>query len=172
MADYYFDPEQDVFQPIADLIELWTGFKSFYQESSRNHALQRFDWTPTTGVAKGPVNPGYANGPNGPLADIDFRADIECRGKTGAEAWRMLQILLTASRRTKFAAGQLESWSMEPSSNQASTLKTVVRATVSWSMPLLEIDLTNETTRVTFIAANFDTTSPPPNPGDLIAPGT
>jgi hypothetical protein len=110
VADYYFDPELDVFKPIADLIELWTGFKSYYQQKGQNHAVQRFDWTPTNGNAKGPVNPGYAASPNRPLADIEYRADIACRGKTGGEAWRMVQILLTASRQVKGAAGVLEAW--------------------------------------------------------------
>jgi hypothetical protein len=172
VSDHFFDAEADVFDKVSALIETWTGFKSYYQQNSTNHAIQRFDWTPVGGVASQPLNPGRAHAANRPLWDIEFRCDIACRGKTSGEAWRMAQIVLTAIRQTHAANAKLESWRPTETSDQAATLKTVVFLTVVWKLPLMELDLTNEVTRVTFIDAHFDTSTPPYGVDDdtLIAP--
>ena len=168
---YFFDPKADVFDPIAALLERVTGLKSYFLESSRNHAASRWDWTPTTGgPAQGPQMPGRH--PVRPLETIDFRCDIACRGKTHADAWRMVQQLLSASREVKAAAGRLESWRVEESSDQAATLKNVVTVTMAWAQPLLEQPLTVATQAVEITAAQLDTsgTDYDTDDGTLIAP--
>ena len=170
---YFFDPRADIFEPIAQLLKTATAKDSYFLESSRNHALARWDWTPTSGSgSSGPQNPGHH--PTRPLDTIEFRADIACRGKTHSDAWLMVQQLLTASRRIKAAAGRLESWRVEESSDQAATLKNVVTVTMSWRMPLLEVplDAASTTEPVTITDAQLDTSATEygANDGTLIAP--
>jgi len=170
---YYFDPRADIFVPLAQLLKTATGKDSYYLESSRNHALARWDWTPTNGNASaGPQNPGRF--PQRSLDSIDFRADIACRAKTHGDAWLMVQQFMTGARQLKAAAVRLESWRVEESSDQAATLKNVVTITVMWRMPLLEVplDAASTTEPVTITDAQLDTSAPEygTDDGTLIAP--
>lgn len=170
---YFFDPIDDIFTPIAAKLKAATGKDSYFLEPSRNHALSRWDWMPTSGNISGPEQIGVdTTSGQRPLASLDFRCDIACRGKTHAEAWRMVQELLSASRAVKAAAGAIEAWRVEPSSDQAATLKNVVTVTMLWRRPLLEQPLDAPTAPVTIQDVAFDTSSPTygDNDGTLIAP--
>lgn len=168
--EYFFDPIADVFTPVKDLLKTATGKDSYFLEPSRNHAIERWDWTPRDGTAaQGPDNPGPH--PQRSLDTVDFRCDIACRGRTYTAAWLMLQQLVSACRRVKCAAFRIEGYATTESSDQAATLKTVVIATVVFKMPLLEQPLDKGTTTATIEHAEFDT-SPPygDDDGTLIAP--
>lgn len=166
---YFFAPVADVFAPIAAALETATTKKSYFLEQSKNRALERWDWTPTQGAAGMKLdNPGRF--PQRVLDGTEFRCDIACRGKTFDVAWLMVQQLLTASRAIKAAAGRMEGWRVEDSSDQASTLKSVVTVTLVWTMPLLEQSL--DVTLAPITNVQFDTTSAPygVDNGTLIVP--
>lgn len=172
-AQFFFDPEEDIFKPIATLLETATGKKSYFLEPSRNHAAVRWDWTPTQGAAGIKLdNPGHF--PQRQLDSTEFRCDIACRGKTHGDAWKMLQQLLSASRRVKYASGRMETWRVEESSDQAATQKTVITVTMVWTMPLLEqpLDAQTKVAPATITNVQFDTTSSPygVDDGKLIVP--
>lgn len=170
---YFFDPVADIFEPIAAKLEAATGLKSYFLEQSRNHAATRWDWTPTAGSVAGPEMVGNdTTAGQRALGTVEFRAEIACRGKTHGDAWRMMQELLSASRSIKAASGRIESWLVEESSDQASTLKNVVKVTMVWPRPLLEQPLDAPTVPVTIQHVQFDTETEPygTDDGTLIAP--
>lgn len=170
---YFFDPVADLFEPISAALKAATGKESYFLEQSKNHAVERWDWMPTTGAAAGPETPGLdTTSGQRALCSIDFRCDIACRAKTVGGAWQMAQLFISASRKVKAASGVLEGWRIAETSDQPATQKNVVYLTMVWRRPLLELPLDAGTTPVVIKHVEFDTTSAPygDDDGTLVAP--
>lgn len=89
------NPQEDVFAPVAQLLESATSVKSFFgaKHLSSNGSPPRYVWVPTSGTVGGGMTiGGYPRN----LVDVAMVFDVHCWHKTFDLAWALAVNLISA----------------------------------------------------------------------------
>lgn len=128
-------PQEDVFEPVAELLETSTGVKSFWMQSGGNRPPVSFNWEPQGGPLEGATITGHVPPI---LRDVKFGVHVQCRGKTFDDAMVMVQQLVTALYRKVQVTFEAQQLLVGDGSEETSTQKNVLTLAVQFTLPLFE----------------------------------
>lgn len=128
-------PQEDIFAPVAALLESATGVKSYWMAGGSNRVPVSYNWEPQGGPLDGPALPGHTPPI---LRDVKFGINIQCRGASFDEAMVMVQELVTALYRKVQVTFEVPQLLVGDGSEETSTQKNVLTLMAQFTLPLFE----------------------------------